>query len=36
MIYDYVYEKPNTDLASYNKFLIDAVTMFPSKDANFN
>lgn len=35
MIYNYVYEKPNTDLASYNKFLIDAVTVFPSKDANF-
>ena len=35
MIYNYVYEKPNTDFASYGKFLIEAVTVFPSKDADF-
>lgn len=35
LIYNYVYEKPNTDFASYNKFLIEAVTVFPSKDADF-
>jgi hypothetical protein len=35
MIYHYVYEKPGVDFATYNKFLIDAVTVFPSKDADF-
>ena len=35
LIYNYVYERPNTDFASYNKFLIEAVTVFPSKDADF-
>lgn len=35
LIYNYVYEKPGTDFTTYNKFLIEAVTVFPSKDADF-
>jgi hypothetical protein len=35
MIYHYVYEKPGVDFTAYDKFLIEAVTVFPSKDANF-
>jgi len=35
LIYNYVYEKPDTDFAVYGKFLIEAVTVFPSKDADF-
>ena len=35
MLYHYVYEKPGTDFSQYNKFLIDAITIFPSKDADF-
>jgi hypothetical protein len=35
MFYNYVYEKPGTDFSQYNKFLIEAVTVFPSKDADF-
>jgi uncharacterized protein DUF3313 len=35
LIYNYAYEKPNTDFSKYDKFLIDAVTVFPSKDADF-
>lgn len=35
MLYNYGYEKPNTDFAAYNKFLIEAVTVFPSKQADF-
>ena len=35
MLYNYVYEKPGTDFAQYNKFLIEAVTVFPSKEADF-
>jgi len=35
LIYNYVYEKPGTDFTAYNTFLIDAVTVFPSKDADF-
>ncbi len=35
MIYNYVYEKPGVDFAQYTKFLIEAVTVFPSKEATF-
>jgi hypothetical protein len=35
MVYNYVYEKPVVDFTAYNKFLIEAVTVFPSKDADF-
>lgn len=35
MLYNYVYEKPGTDFLQYNKFLIEAVTVFPSKTADF-
>jgi hypothetical protein len=35
MLYNYVYEKPGTDFSQYNKFLIEAVTVFPSKKADF-
>lgn len=35
LIYNYVYEKPGTDFTAYDKFLIEAVTVFPSKDADF-
>src|SRR5689334_16749132 len=36
LIYNYVYENPNKVYSSkYDKFLIDAVTVFPSKDADF-
>ena len=35
MLYNYVYEKPGTDFSQYSKFLIEAVTVFPSKDADF-
>jgi Protein of unknown function (DUF3313) len=35
MIYNYAYVKPNTDFAAYNKFLIDAITIFPNSAAKF-
>ncbi len=35
MLYNYIYEKPGTDFAQYSKFLIESVTVFPSKEANF-
>ena len=35
MLYNYVYEKPGTGFSQYNKFLIEAVTVFPSKQADF-
>src|SRR5262245_16777914 len=36
LIYNYVYEDPNKVYSSkYDKFLIDAITIFPSKDADF-
>jgi Protein of unknown function (DUF3313) len=35
MIYNYTYVKPNTDFAAYNKFLIDAITIFPNSAAKF-
>jgi hypothetical protein len=35
MIYNYTYVKPDTDFASYNKFLIDAITIFPNSAAKF-
>jgi uncharacterized protein DUF3313 len=35
MIYSYAYVKPNTDFAAYNKFLIDAITIFPNSAAKF-
>jgi Protein of unknown function (DUF3313) len=35
MIYNYTYVKPNTDFAGYNKFLIDAITIFPNAAAKF-
>ena len=35
MIYNYTYVKPNTDFAVYNKFLIDAITIFPNAAAKF-
>src|SRR5215813_12093143 len=35
MIYNYTYVKPNTDFSAYNKFLIDAITIFPNAAANF-
>jgi hypothetical protein len=34
-IYNYGYVKPNTDFAAYNKFLIDAITIFPNSAAKF-
>jgi hypothetical protein len=34
MLYNYVYEKPGADFSQYNKFLIEAVTVFPSKKAD--
>ena len=35
MIYNYTYVKPDTDFTGYNKFLIDAVTVFPNAAAKF-
>jgi Protein of unknown function (DUF3313) len=35
MIYNYTWVKPNTDFAAYNKFLIDAITIFPNSAAKF-
>src|SRR5262245_26710566 len=35
MIYNYTYVKPNTDFAAYNKFLVDAITIFPNSAAKF-
>ncbi|MGE0821178.1 MAG: DUF3313 domain-containing protein [Candidatus Binatia bacterium] len=35
MIYNYVYEKPGADFSQYNQFLIEAVTVFPSRKADF-
>ena len=36
MVYNYVYEDPNKVYSTkYDKFLIDAITVFPSKDADF-
>lgn len=35
MLYNYVYEKPGTDFTQYTKFLIESVTVFPSKKADF-
>ncbi len=36
MIYNYVYEDPDKVYSNkYDKFLIDAITIFPSKDADF-
>src|SRR5215470_15456614 len=35
MIYNYAYVKPDTDFAAYNKFLIDAITIFPNSAAKF-
>jgi hypothetical protein len=35
MIYNYTYVKPNTDFTGYNKFLVDAITIFPNSAAKF-
>jgi hypothetical protein len=35
MIYNYTYVKPNTDFAAYNKFIVDAITIFPNAAAKF-
>ena len=35
MIYNYTYVKPSSNFAGYNKFLIDAITIFPNTAAKF-
>ncbi len=35
LIYNYVYQKPDTDFTGYTKFLIDSITMFPHPEADF-
>jgi hypothetical protein len=35
MIYNYTYVKPDTDFTAYNKFLIDAITIFPNSATKF-
>ena len=35
LIYNYVYQKPDTELTGYTKFLVDSITLFPHPEADF-